>query len=70
MISLCWGRNNVGRGENDGYEHRFLEKTAVLQDECLSKGTHPALISTRPFSDQFILKEDSKQIFLPPDFGR
>ena len=48
---------------------RFPEKALVLQDESLSKGTCPALISTRPFSNQFILKE-SQNIFLPSSFGR
>ena len=33
------------------------------------KVSHPALVSTRPFSVQFILKV-SKQRFLPSDFGR
>ena len=30
---------------------RFPEKALVLQDECLPKGTYPALISTCPASD-------------------
>ena len=48
---------------------RFPEKALILQDEYLSKGASPALISTCPFSDQFILKE-SQNRFLPSDFGR
>ena len=47
----------------------FSEKALVLQDECHC--TRPALISTRPFSDQFKQTERvSKQRFLPSDFGR
>ena len=42
---------------------RFSEKALVLQDECLSKGTCPALISTRQFSNQFILKESQNTDF-------
>ena len=37
---------------------RFPEKALVLKDECLPKGTRPALIKfTHPFSNQFKLKE-------------
>ena len=43
---------------------RFPEKALVLLDECLPKGTHPALISTHPSSDQFKLKEYQNREFL------
>ena len=46
--------------------HRFPEKALVLLDECLQKGTRPASISSRPSSDQFILKE-SQSRFLTSD---
>ena len=36
---------------------RIPEKALILQDECLPKGTRPAFISNRPFSNQFKLKE-------------
>ena len=45
---------------------RFPEKILVLYDERLSKGTCPALIYTRPLSDQFILKRFQKSYFFPP----
>ena len=50
------------------YTHPAGRVYLVLQDECLLKSTSPALISTRPFSDQFILRV-SKRRFLPSDFG-
>ena len=37
-----------------------------LQDKCPLKGTCPALISTCPFSEQFILKESQNSDFFPP----
>ena len=45
---------------------RFPEKALVLQDERFSKGTLPALISTRPFSNQFKLKVSQNRDFFPP----
>ena len=45
---------------------RFLEKTHVLEDECLSKGNRHASISTYPFCYQFTLKESQNSDFFPP----
>ena len=45
---------------------RFPEKALVLLDKCLPKGTHPTLISTRPSSDQFKLKESQNRDCFPP----
>ena len=45
---------------------RFPEKALFLQNECLPKGNHPALISTCTFSNQFKLKESQKRDFFPP----
>ena len=49
-----------------GRVQRFSEKALFLLDECLPKGTRPALISTRPSSDQFKLKASQNRDFLPP----
>ena len=45
---------------------RCQEKALVLKNECLPKGTHTALISTCPFSNQFKLKESQNRDFFPP----
>ena len=45
---------------------RFPQKPLVLQDKSPSNGTHPALIFTCPFFNQFKLKESQNRDFLPP----
>ena len=65
-------KNTGGKGEIVHFLKacpKIAEKALVLQNECLSKGTRPALISTLPFSDQLILKK-SQNRFFPSDFGR
>ena len=50
---------------NQRQDQKISIKTLIPQEERLSKGTPPGLISY-----QFILKRVSKQRFLPSDFGR
>ena len=59
-MRACLGKSRV---------QRFPEKALVLLDECFPEGTRPALISTRPSSDQFKLKESLNRL-LSSDFSR